>query len=193
VMIFAIMGERLVSRRHFQQQSELLLQQCARAGEDVALIMFDLDHFKSINDRFGHTTGDWVLRHVAESCTGFCRKIDRFGRLGGEEFAILLPGCDLRAASRIAEDCRVRLATIDTTPSGFKFLVTASFGVTATVHSGYDLAKLLSHADMLLYRAKREGRNRVCRYDGEMQTWVQPAAALDDGARAEETQTPALA
>jgi diguanylate cyclase (GGDEF)-like protein len=156
----------ICNRHHFSQQSEKTLQDGARAGEDVALIMFDLDHFKSINDRFGHVTGDWVLRRVSESCKSFCRRIDHIGRLGGEEFAILLSGCDLRGAMRVAEDCRVRIASIDTLPSGHRFVITASFGVTATSLSGYDLAKLLSNADMMLYRAKREGRNRVCAFDG---------------------------
>jgi len=160
----------ICNRRHFSQLSERTLLQGARAGEDVALIMFDLDHFKSINDRFGHVTGDWVLRRVSDNCKSFCRRIDHLGRLGGEEFAILLSGCDLRGAMRVAEDCRVRIATLDTQPSGHKFVVTASFGVTATSLSGYDLAKLLSHADLMLYRAKREGRNRVCAFDGTVAT-----------------------
>jgi len=157
----------ICNRHYFTQQSELALTQYARAGEDVALIMFDLDHFKSINDRFGHVTGDWVLRCISDACKHFCRRIDHLGRIGGEEFAILLAGCDLRQATRIAEDCRVRIASIDTQPSGYKFVVTASFGVTATSLSGYDLTKLLSHADQVLYRAKREGRNRVFAYDGD--------------------------
>ncbi len=170
------------NRHHFSAQSEATLVQSARDGEDVALLMFDLDHFKSINDRFGHDTGDWVLRRVAETCKGFCRRIDYLGRLGGEEFAILLAGCDMRGANRVAEDCRVRIASIDTTPSGHKFVVTASFGATATSLSGYDLAKLLSHADMMLYRAKREGRNRVCMYDGNVPAtpFLQPTTRLDD-------------
>ncbi len=75
--------------------------------------MFDLDHFKSINDNYGHVTGDWVLKHVAKTCSELCRRVDYFGRLGGEEFAILLRGCDLKAATRIADDCRMRIARID--------------------------------------------------------------------------------
>lgn len=171
----------ICNRHHFSQQSEQVLRESARAGDEVALVMFDLDHFKSINDRFGHDTGDWVLKRVTDACKAFCRRIDNLGRLGGEEFAILLSGCDLRGATRVAEDCRVRIASIDSTPSGHKFVVTASFGVTATSLSAYDLAKLLSHADQMLYRAKREGRNRVCTYDGRLQPWpaVQPAVADD--------------
>ena len=156
------------NRHHFTLQAERALAQCARAGEEVSLIMFDLDHFKLVNDRYGHQTGDWVLKEVADACKGFCRRIDVLGRLGGEEFAILMYGCDLRGATRVAEDCRVRLAQIDTRGTGHTFAVTASFGVTSSALSGYSLAKLLSHADKMLYRAKHLGRNRVCMFEGAL-------------------------
>lgn len=155
------------NRHHFSQQAELALAYSAKAGEPCALIMFDLDHFKAINDGYGHDTGDWVLKRVAETCKGHCRKIDHLGRLGGEEFAILLQGVDLRTATRLAEDCRVRIAQIDTRESGFTFVVTASFGVSASPLSGYGLRQLLSHADQMLYCAKRGGRNRVHAYLGD--------------------------
>ncbi|MEJ1095132.1 MULTISPECIES: GGDEF domain-containing protein [unclassified Pseudoxanthomonas] len=156
------------NRHHFTLQAERALAQCARAGEEVSLIMFDLDHFKLVNDRYGHQTGDWVLKQVADACKGFCRRIDVLGRLGGEEFAILMYGCDLRGATRVAEDCRVRLAQIDSRETGHTFAVTASFGVTSSALSGYSLAKLLSHADKVLYRAKHLGRNRVCMFEGAL-------------------------
>ncbi len=155
------------NRRHFLQQAERCLEQSARAGETVALVMFDLDHFKQINDNFGHVTGDWVLEQVASECRSLGRRIDLFGRLGGEEFAILLPGCDSGAAARLAEQCRGRIAAIDTTPCGHDFPLAASFGVTDTVLSGYVPGRLLSHADQALYRAKHRGRNLVCVYAGE--------------------------
>lgn len=160
------------NRHHFTQRANAALARCSRMGEDVALVMFDLDRFKSINDRFGHSTGDWVLQRVVATCQPLCRQIDTFGRLGGEEFAILLIGCDARAAKRTAEDCRVRLAGIDTGDSGHSFMVSASFGVTGTELSGYDLTRLLSHADRMLYRAKRGGRNRACVYEIPMPTAV---------------------
>lgn len=150
------------NRHHFTLRAERALAECARNGEQASLIMFDLDHFKNINDRYGHETGDWALKEVAEACKGFCRRIDVLGRLGGEEFAILMYGCDLRAASRVAEDCRVRLAQIDTKETGHTFAITGSFGVTSSTMAGYSLAKLLSQADKMLYRAKHLGRNRVC-------------------------------
>ena len=157
----------ICNRHHFTIRAERALAECARNGEQAALIMYDLDHFKNINDRFGHGTGDWALKEVAEASKGFCRRIDVLGRLGGEEFAILMYGCDLRAAARVAEDCRVRLAQIDTRETGHVFAITGSFGVTFSVQSGYSLARLLSHADRQLYRAKHLGRNRVCVYENE--------------------------
>ena len=155
----------ICNRHHFTIRAERALAECARNGEQAALIMYDLDHFKNINDRFGHGTGDWALKEVSEASKGFCRRIDVIGRLGGEEFAILMYGCDLRAAARVAEDCRVRLAQIDTRETGHVFAITGSFGVTSSMQSGYSLAKLLSHADKQLYRAKHQGRNRVCVYE----------------------------
>jgi len=157
----------ICNRHHFTLRAERALAECARNAEQAALIMFDLDHFKNINDRFGHGTGDWALKEVAEASKGFCRRIDVLGRLGGEEFAILMYGCDLRAAARVAEDCRVRLGQIDTRETGHVFAITGSFGVTSSAQSGYSLAKLLSHADRQLYRAKHLGRNRVCVQESE--------------------------
>jgi diguanylate cyclase len=156
----------ICNRHHFTQLAERSLAQCERNGEEVAVIMFDLDHFKSINDRFGHPSGDWVLRQVALVCQALCRRIDVLGRLGGEEFAMLMYGCDLRSAIRLAEDCRARLTAIDTSETGHRFSIAASFGVTSTAVSGYVLERLLSDADRMLYRSKEQGRNRVVAYRG---------------------------
>ncbi|MDQ3287520.1 MAG: diguanylate cyclase [Pseudomonadota bacterium] len=172
------------NRHHFTQQGQRSLEECRTAGEAATLIMFDLDRFKTINDNYGHDVGDWVLKQVASSCTGLCRRIDRFGRVGGEEFAILLHGCELAAAVRLAEDCRVRLNQIDTRESGYAFQIAASFGVTSTVLSGYSLATLMSHADLMLYRAKREGRNLVRAYSGDLPTSAEPESADSRGATA---------
>ena len=154
----------ICNRHHFTAQAEKTLAMCQRDGEQVSLIMFDLDHFKAINDSYGHVTGDWVLKEVAATCAVLCRRMDYFGRLGGEEFAILLHGCDLRAATRIAEDCRMRISRIQSAGSGYNFRITASFGVSCSTVAAYDLDKLLSQADQMLYRAKRDGRNRVKAY-----------------------------
>ncbi len=155
------------NRHYFTLKSERALQETARDGEVSSLIMFDLDHFKAINDTYGHGAGDWVLKQVGKICAAHCRKVDYIGRLGGEEFAVLLRGVDLASAARTAEDCRSKLAQLDTRECGYSFVITASFGVTSTAQSGYDLSRLLSHADQMLYRAKNEGRNRVCAYSIE--------------------------
>lgn len=158
----------LGNRYYFTQKSERALVEAAHAGEPAALVMFDLDHFKAINDTYGHGAGDWVLKQVGKTCSSHCRKVDYLGRIGGEEFAVLLRGFDLTAAARMAENCRSQLAQIDTRECGYSFVVTASFGVSSTAQSGYDLSRLLSHADQMLYRAKNEGRNRVCAYTTDM-------------------------
>ncbi len=169
----------ICNRHHFTQLAERTLKQCERSGEEVAVIMFDLDHFKSINDRFGHPAGDWVLRQVGLVCQSLCRRIDVLGRLGGEEFAMLMYGCDLRSAIRLAEDCRARFTAIDTSETGHRFIVTASFGVTSTAVSGYMLERLLSDADRMLYQSKERGRNRVAAYRGTAEEWKESGPGAD--------------
>lgn len=147
------------NRHFFTQRAKQLL---AVQGEGtVSLVMFDLDGFKLINDDFGHAAGDWALVRVVEVCRALCTPRDCFARIGGEEFAILIPGADIARARHVAEECRSRLAAIDSAASGHVFTVTASFGVTSTELAGRDLTAMMSQADRMLYRAKREGRNRV--------------------------------
>lgn len=180
----ALTGVR--NRHFFTQRAKQLL--APPTAEPVALVMFDLDGFKMINDGFGHAAGDWALVRVAEVCREVCSARDCFARIGGEEFAILMPGADIARARHVAEECRARLAAIDPTPTGHAFVVTASFGVTTSELAGRDLTGLLSQADRMLYRAKREGRNRVCVHERprpvveDLPGRAQPAAA-DDGAR----------
>jgi diguanylate cyclase len=152
------------NRDHFTKQSEQALSEARKKLDPIGMIMFDLDNFKLINDQYGHATGDWVLKRVIETCKPHCRKQDTIGRLGGEEFAILLSPCDLQSAVLIAERCREYIAAIDTKESGHAFSITASFGVNNTLQSGYDFDSLLSEADQALYKSKREGRNRVSVY-----------------------------
>jgi len=170
----------ICNRHHFTALAERTLAHSARSGSNAALIMLDLDHFKTINDTYGHVTGDWVLKQVARIGQELCRPVDHFGRLGGEEFAILLSGCDLKAATRMAEDFRVRIGGIQSGESGFNFRTTASFGVTCSMMAAYDLDKLLSQADQMLYRAKREGRDRVMSFAPELPMELRGAAAQAD-------------
>lgn len=149
------------NRHHFSRRATAVLEQCRKANEQVGLVMVDLDHFKTINDRFGHATGDWALRAVANACQQVCGPNDLPGRLGGEEFALLLVGRDADASVALAEECRRRIAAIDTLPSGHRFQITASFGVAGSRNCGHGFDALLAKADDALYLSKRDGRDRV--------------------------------
>lgn len=149
------------NRYHFTEQAQREIAHCIRAQRPVALILFDLDHFKNINDRFGHAAGDWTLRQVVLSCRNFIRHSDIFGRIGGEEFVVLLTDCTAEQASMLAEICRTALADIDTSGYQQQFKVTASFGVADSNQAGYDLSALLAAADAAMYQAKQQGRNQV--------------------------------
>jgi diguanylate cyclase len=154
------------NRRHFREQAEAQLARCKTGNREAALVLLDLDNFKRINDRYGHATGDWVLKQVAVACQASCREGDLFGRLGGEEFAILTCGGDLHAAERIAQECRKQLAAIDTSQFDDEVpTITASYGCATTKLCGHDFENLFMHADRAMYRAKAEGRDRVCSHE----------------------------
>ena len=149
----------IVNRQHFMDESKRALKYAAKSSRDVSLILIDLDHFKAVNDTRGHAAGDGVLKQTVATCQQFMRSIDLFGRLGGEEFGVLLPDCGLDIAGRRAEELRCAIAeSVRVDP---QMAVSASFGATSTRESGYDLRQMLIHADSALYQAKRAGRNRV--------------------------------
>ncbi|NVJ50721.1 MAG: diguanylate cyclase [Gammaproteobacteria bacterium] len=151
----------IANRRHFTKEGENTLKINRSRGQAVSFILFDLDKFKAINDRYGHPVGDWVLQHVPIPVKKIIRKIDIFGRMGGEEFAILLPGCELDKAREIAESIRLGLMEINCEETGHNFNISASFGITVSRVSGYEFEDLMKHSDDALYEAKREGRNRI--------------------------------
>jgi diguanylate cyclase (GGDEF)-like protein len=153
------------NRVHFMERAEAALAYASKSGQDVCLVLFDLDHFKSINDRFGHATGDFVLQRGAALCRGYLRRSDIFGRFGGEEFGVVLPGCRLEEARQQAEQLRQTIDGMHAEHRGTMVRISASFGIASSAASGYDLARLLAHADSALYRAKRAGRNCVMAYD----------------------------
>jgi diguanylate cyclase (GGDEF)-like protein len=152
------------NRPHFLKQAQHALESAMRAQQPACIILFDLDHFKSINDKYGHAAGDQVLKQTVSECQLFMRATDLFGRFGGEEFSFLMAGCGPEDARLRAEQLRLTIAGICAN-NGTGSLVSASFGVASTVASGYDLRLLLAHADSALYAAKRAGRNRVAVYD----------------------------
>jgi diguanylate cyclase (GGDEF)-like protein len=151
----------IFNRQHFVEEVEQLLLYCKKSARDACIVLIDLDHFKVVNDTYGHAIGDRVLRRAVEACQAHLRSTDVFGRLGGEEFGILLPDCSLQQAQGRAEQIRAAIATAATGDNAPGIPISASFGVAVTSRSGYELRVLLIHADEALYRAKREGRNRV--------------------------------
>ena len=149
------------NRHHFFELSNDALMQGKRMDKECSLILLDMDHFKLINDNYGHPAGDKVLKHVMKICSEYARNNDIIGRLGGEEFAVLLPGCDMEKARYIAEQYRRKIAESDFSEQGYDFTISASLGVSSTRNSGYELKRLISDADVMMYAAKQRGRNQV--------------------------------
>ncbi len=158
----------IFNRQHFIEASEHALDYAAKSVRDVCAILIDLDHFKEVNDTHGHAAGDAVLRRAVGACEQHLRSLDVFGRIGGEEFGILLPDCVPERAADVAEAMRKSIADLcELETDRIDFPVSASFGIAAARWSGYDLRQLLAHADSALYQAKREGRNRVAVFDNK--------------------------
>ena len=151
----------LANRRRFMEFVQLELKRAERFQSPLGLLLVDLDDFKLVNDRFGHGTGDKVLRALSDVFRESLRDVDLAARLGGEEFAVLLPETDYSGAAGVAERLRASLASLELQdPDGQGFGVTASFGV-AVYPEAQSVDELLRTADAALYRAKAEGKNRV--------------------------------
>jgi diguanylate cyclase (GGDEF)-like protein len=150
----------IANRRGFLEEAERLVRKQAWKNQPVTVLMFDLDHFKSINDRFGHAAGDEVLQLFARTATLTLRATDVIGRLGGEEFAAILPG-DLSVACTAAERVRLAFANVSLDVGGVEVAATVSIGAASEHVLPCDLIALLARADAALYRSKRAGRNCV--------------------------------
>lgn len=152
----------LFNRRHFLVRLEEELARVKRLDTlHTAVLMLDLDLFKRVNDEFGHQTGDAVLVHFATQMRQALRKIDTGGRVGGEEFAIILAGADMAAAQVFAERLRKKVAGTPLQQHGRKIPVTVSIGISAMSAADASADAVLVRADEALYHAKRSGRNRV--------------------------------
>ncbi|OYQ42096.1 hypothetical protein CHU94_03610 [Rhodoferax sp. TH121] len=152
----------LFNRNTFTELSRSELARSQRQGSSTTIVLLDLDYFKRINDTWGHPAGDAVLRHAATLTSGTVRSTDLVGRLGGEEFIVLLPHTTIDAGRRIAEKIRQRLETSVIQWEGNRIPVTASFGVSSTTAAEkLDFDHLYTEADKALYLAKHQGRNRV--------------------------------
>jgi diguanylate cyclase (GGDEF)-like protein len=148
--------------KHGRIKEELIteISRAERSGQPLSLAMLDIDHFKRVNDRFGHPVGDQVLRALGNLLRQRARKSDRVGRYGGEEFMLILPDCDLSSAERIVNDIRERFSTLQFTAGSEAFSVTLSAGI-AQFPQIRESAELLIRADQALYAAKQNGRDRV--------------------------------
>ena len=149
-----------LTRRGFLDQAEREIARAQRYGRPSSLVMLDVDHFKSVNDTYGHGVGDQVLRNIAELASVALRPTDVFGRLGGEEFAIILSETSGEQALVVAERLRGAIADQPTTLSDGRMLqVTASFGIAPLMRPVSSVPSWLESADRMLYAAKASGRN----------------------------------
>jgi two-component system, cell cycle response regulator len=151
----------LPNRSAIQSILEAEMARCDRDNRSVGIILLDLDHFKSINDTYGHFAGDAVLKETSSRFRGNMRPYDRIGRYGGEEFLVVLPNCDLEQASHQAERMRLILSDQHMYVDGHELRVTASFGVTVSEGLTRAPEALIRVADQALYFAKDKGRNCV--------------------------------
>jgi diguanylate cyclase (GGDEF)-like protein len=149
----------LPNQRAVHDTLKRMVAQAGRTVEPLALVLFDLDHFKQINDTFGHGRGDDVLAAVGDVAAHTVRVADFVGRLGGEEFAVMLPGTDREGARRVAENLREAIGALAVT--GIERQITASFGVAVLPEDAPEAQALLRAADRALYQAKANGRDRV--------------------------------
>jgi diguanylate cyclase (GGDEF)-like protein len=165
----------VANRRGFFEMGERLLARAAFARQPTAVIMFDLDRFKRINDRYGHDTGDEVITVFCRLARSLLRSNDLFGRIGGEEFACLLPTTERLDALKLAERVRAAFEAAYHTIGEDRLRTTVSAGVAIADNSNFDLDTLLKHADRALSHAKRAGRN--CVQQSQVQTNANSRAA----------------
>ena len=149
----------LVNRHRFIEELKRTYDQVARGGMVSAVLLFDLDHFKEINDTSGHAAGDALLRTVAEELRARARKSDTVARLGGDEFAMLMPNTDAYGAAAVARQINERLAQMPFVYGERRYRTGASIGIALLPQHGNDSEELLAHADLAMYEAKRAGRS----------------------------------
>jgi diguanylate cyclase (GGDEF)-like protein len=164
----------ILNRGGFMERAERVMERCRRNGSPVSVMMFDLDRFKAINDTHGHGVGDTVIRTFCEITAAALRPSDVFGRMGGEEFAVALPGSSIEAAHARAERIRLSFASSCHFVSGRRVEATACCGISVSLKADETLVTLLEDADGALYLAKAEGRNRVKRVGSPPRTRGSP-------------------
>lgn len=156
----------LWNRRMILDRLDKELHRASRESTQVGVAMIDLDHFKQINDTYGHAAGDSVLRQAADRMRIMLRDYDYLGRYGGEEFMMVVPSSETAALAGVAERCRRAVAEQPIMIGDRRIAVTVSVGLASTTATGYDEVALLHAADAALYQAKGDGRNRVADWSG---------------------------
>ena len=154
----------LDNRRAFFDQGYRIFKQAFRFKHPVSVIMMDIDHFKNVNDSYGHSVGDKVLQAVAENLKSMVREIDIVARIGGEEFAFILPETAIDEAVNMAERLRLKIAEARVLHEEKQIKITASFGVSSKPVENETLETMLTRADDALFMAKKKGRNQVRTY-----------------------------
>ncbi|NMW23152.1 GGDEF domain-containing protein, partial [Rhodanobacter denitrificans] len=149
------------NRRHIEHMLHMAVDEARRAHRGLTVIMLDVDHFKRVNDSHGHPVGDQVLEQIVQACQGALRQFDRLGRMGGEEFLVVLPDTDLEGGLQVAERLRANVVAARPTVAGIELQLSISLGVAQLRHADTGAASLVRRADAALYHAKDNGRNRV--------------------------------
>jgi diguanylate cyclase (GGDEF)-like protein/PAS domain S-box-containing protein len=149
------------NRRHFFEGAHQAFEKALQQGTPLSFLMLDIDDFKVINDTYGHQEGDNVLQRIAESGRAALRRGDLFGRIGGEEFAAVFPGCTPDMALQVAERLQREIQRLSFKHDGQAFAITASQGLTSLVAGDQNVDSLFARADAAMYQAKREGKNRI--------------------------------
>jgi diguanylate cyclase (GGDEF)-like protein/PAS domain S-box-containing protein len=156
---------RISNRRHFMELAQSEIKRAVRFKRPPAIALIDIDHFKQINDTFGHAAGDQALVAFTKICQNLIREIDVFARFGGDEFVLLLPETNQEQAYKVVERIRLALATQPIVLDGKPVAFTISAGIASLCGDQESIDTILSQADQALYRAKETGRNNVVRYD----------------------------
>ena len=151
--------------RAYYAATERLIRLSLRTSEPFSVLFVDLDHFKSINDNYGHEAGDAVLKEVAACLAGNARDCDALGRIGGEEFSLFLPNTDLAGAEVVAEKLRAAIEGLAPIAGETRLKVTATIGVARNQPGHQSIADIQRLADQAMYLAKKQGRNRVTCFD----------------------------
>jgi diguanylate cyclase (GGDEF)-like protein/PAS domain S-box-containing protein len=149
------------NRRHFFEGAAQELEQARQQGTPLSFLMLDIDDFKVINDTYGHQEGDNVLQRIADSGRAALRRGDLFGRIGGEEFAAVFPGCTPQMALQVAERVQREIQGLSFSHDGQTFGITVSQGLTSLTAEDESVESLFARADAAMYEAKRQGKNRI--------------------------------